>query len=102
MFPKHQRINSVLFSLVFQSGKRIHSDGFFISYKQGDEYEPARFAVVIPKKVEKSAVRRNRYKRKAFHYIKKLDLPKTGVYVVVYKQLKAPYEELDGLFKKLV
>jgi len=86
---------------VFQTGKKIHSDGFFVSYKQGDEYGPARFAAVVPKKVEKSAVRRNRYKRKALHHIKKLDLPKTGVYVIVYKKLKAPFQELDDIFNKL-
>lgn len=102
MFPKQHRINSVLFSSVFQTGKKIHSDGFFISYKQGPEFEPARFACVVPKKVEKSAVRRNRYKRKALHHIKKLDLPKTGVYVLVYKKLKAPFGELDEMFDKLI
>ena len=102
MFSKKQRVNSVLFSLTFNQGKKIHSDGFFIAYKDAPDHTPARFSVVVPKKVEKSAVRRNKFKRKAFAYIKKLDLPEHGVYVVVYKKLKAPFEELDGLFKKLV
>jgi len=33
MFSKKQRVNSVLFSLTFNQGKKIHSDGFFIAYK---------------------------------------------------------------------
>lgn len=101
MFSKKQRLNSVLFSLTFNQGKKIHSDGFFIAYKDAADHTPAKFTVVVPKKVEKSAVRRNKFKRKALHYIKELDLPEHGVYVVVYKKLKAPYQELDELFKKL-
>ena len=101
MFSKKQRLNSVLFSLTFNQGKKVHSDGFFIAYKDAKDHTPAKFTVVVPKKVEKSAVRRNKFKRKALHYIKELDLPEYGVYVVVYKKLKAPYEELDELFKKV-
>ena len=101
MFAKKQRMNSVMFSLTFNEGKKIHSDGFFVAYKDAPDHTPPRFTVVVPKKVERSAVRRNKFKRKALHYIKQLDLPKHGVYVVVYKKLKAPYSELDELFGKL-
>ncbi len=101
MFSKKQRLNSVLFSLTFNQGEKVHSDGFFITYKNAKDHTPAKFTVVVPKKIEKSAVRRNKFKRKALHYIKKLDLPEHGVYVVVYKKLKAPYSELDILFENV-
>ncbi len=101
MFPKSQRLNSVLFSATFSQGKKIHAPGFFIAYKDAPDHTPARFTAVVPKKLAKLAVRRNRFKRKALHYIKELDLPEHGIYVIVFKELKAPFSQLDELFKKL-
>ena len=66
-----------------------------------------RFAVIVSKKVEKSAVKRNRIRRRVYEALRKnLDLiPKEMDYLfVVYsKEIgKMPFTELEGVLGELV
>ena len=75
MFSKKQRLNTSLFDEVFNFGKEKRTEYFFIKY-QGNDQEKGRFAVVIPKKREKSAVKRHLIKRRFFNALKKSKLNK--------------------------
>lgn len=61
-----KRSHGLLFQLVCASHPTFHA------------------SVVVPKKVEKSAVRRNRLRRRAYDILRRLH-PKEGVYILIAK-----------------
>jgi len=79
MLPKSHRIPRSCFQMVYKSGKRIHGNNFSLIVSPVPKIEESlipgmvhkssvtqplsRFAVVVPKKVAKRAVDRNRMKR---------------------------------------
>jgi ribonuclease P protein component len=92
MFNKAHRINSREFSELFKTGKKIHSDTFFIIYKQDDK--PARYAVSVSKKKAKHAIDRNRIRRQIYAHLREYSAQQTGAYIVVIKNLPINLEKL--------
>jgi len=76
---------------LFSRGKSVRGDGFKLVYMRSDRPDN-RFAVVVSKKVHKSAVVRNRIRRRIFTIIDdiKLATPTSDVAVIVYdRQLES-------------
>ena len=68
MIPKTRKLNSTEHKEVLSLGARKHSSVFTL-YCLKKENEKTKCAVVIPKKVSKKAVLRNKNKRKVFDTI---------------------------------
>lgn len=86
MFPKKQRIPREFFKEIMIKGdKKISS--FFLLKKRDFHLNLARFAVIISKKVEKSAVKRIFLKRKFTNSLQNL-----------IKENKIKIENLDYIF----
>ncbi len=69
MFPKDQRISSVLFTRIFKTGRKKYNSLFrasFVSSKQ------LQVSVVVPKKRYKKRTDRNYIKRMIMHAIREL------------------------------
>ena len=94
---------------VYGNGKAVRSQLFTVKYVANSRRSRPRFAVVISKKVLKSAVGRNRVRRRLYEYVR-TNIPNlNGVYDIViictsaelrtlpYTQVK---EQLDTLFEK--
>lgn len=94
---------------VYSKGKAVRSQLFTIKYVANTRRTRPRFSVVVSKKVIKSAVGRNRIRRRLYEYLRinmdRLD----GVYDIVVICTSAelrtlPYvqiaEQLDTLFEK--
>lgn len=91
---------------VYQNGKTIRSPKMSLVFVENKK-KYTRFAVIVSKKVEKSAVKRNRIRRRVYEALRKnLDLiPKEMDYLfVVYsKEIgKMPFTELEGVLGELV
>ncbi len=94
---------------VYSNGKAVRSQLFTVKYIPNSHRKHPRFSVVISKKVIKSAVGRNRVRRRLYEYLR-INIPNlTGVYDVVVICTSAelrtlPYaqitEQLDQLFNK--
>ncbi len=84
MLKKKQRLTKTDFDHYFKSGKRLHSPALQIIYSGGDSFKGA---AVVGKKVFKSAVARNRLRRRLYgalyRYYKKHDLK--GVFIIIAK-----------------
>ena len=95
MLSKQYKLNSDEHSLLAKKGKRIHHPLITLQYmKQG--VSPTKCSVVVPKKIYKTAVSRNRIRRKIAHIIKEIYpqvLPHHCVAVVV----KSSLENIDNL-----
>ncbi len=90
----------------YQHGKTIRTPNISLVYNKNDKgFE--RFAVVVSKKVLKSAVGRNRIRRRVYEAIR-LELPnflvpQDSVFVIYNKTIKEmPFEELRRQIKTLL
>ncbi|MBQ2659822.1 ribonuclease P protein component [Candidatus Saccharibacteria bacterium] len=90
----------------YQNGKTIRTPKISLVYnKNGRGFQ--RFAVVVSKKVLKSAVGRNRIRRRVYEAIR-LELPnfqraQDSIFVVYNKEIKdLPFDELRALVRTLL
>lgn len=68
MLPKSERLDTKRFNEIIASGKNISAGSFYFKALKSDKL---RFAVVISKKVAKSAIKRHFIKRRVFNSIMK-------------------------------
>ena len=94
---------------VYSNGKAVRSQLFTLKFVHNSRRTHPRFSVVISKKVMKSAVGRNRIRRRLYEYLRLHTDHLNGVYDIVIicssGELRAlPYahitEQLDTLFSK--
>lgn len=91
---------------VYQKGKTVRKPKMSLVFVENTRGF-TRFAVVVSKKVEKSAVGRNRMRRRIYEALRLNleNLPKKMDYVfVVYSKdvMKMPFKEIEGLLGELV
>lgn len=88
---------------VYSNGKAVRSQYFTIKYVPNSRRKHPRFSVVVSKKVIKSAVGRNRIRRRVYEYVRTHMGELTGVYDIVIictsgEIRNMPYSELsEGL-----
>lgn len=101
MFKKQHRLTSREFDVFFKEGKRIPSPVGQLIYA---ESELLKVSVVVPKKVIKTAVGRNRLRRQTYHLLKSLLDNKTGIYILIFNKniLKKSTEERTLIIKDLI
>lgn len=94
---------------VYSNGKAVRSQLFTVKYVSNSHRKHPRFSVVVSKKVIKSAVGRNRIRRRLYEYLRIHTEKLSGVYDIVIICTSAelrtlPYahisEQLDQLFDK--
>lgn len=92
---------------LYKNGTAIRSHLVVIKYLKNPRRTTSRIAVVISKKVHKSAVGRNLIRRRIYEIIRQ-ELPRfSGIYdvaiiVVSGEAIAATHEELDGTLKDLL
>ncbi len=107
MLNKSKRLNTASFINIIEKGQSFHGPFLIIRAKKSDT--KSRFAVSIPKKVAKTAVLRNKLKRRVFSIIKELELSllpnfeviliaKNGIDKLDFVELKS---EITKIFVKI-
>lgn len=93
-------------SYVYRRGRREHSTNFSLRLTENKRRTDSRFAVVISKKIHKSAVGRNRVRRRLYEIIRhQLDVL-TGVHDVVItvrsaEVINLPHADIESELKQL-
>ena len=82
MFKKAHRLSTREFNHFFSAGKKHHSKHLTIITHP---HPTLKVAVVVGKKVSKSAVKRNVYKRRVLALLKEVLGDQSGVYIVLVK-----------------
>lgn len=91
MLPKRKRLNKTLFQEIMKKGVIIHSP-FFVF--RGIKQKTPQYAFVAPKTLIKSAVYRNKLRRKGYNLLKTIDLPNcAGIFF--YKKTAINDKNLD-------
>lgn len=103
MLPKKYRINTKTLKEIFQKGKKKHFPDLVIYY-QDNVYSYPRITVVVPKKISKKSVLRNKIKRRIRHalflLIKENKIPPKD-YIFMIKSINLKDEQFDKIKDKL-
>lgn len=107
MLPKKKRLTTAEFSRFFASGRRIQGTYIQLIYTPHPTFHGA---AVAGKKVYRSAVKRNKVRRRLYDALYRAHCRDalTGVYIVIAKPLAASADfdtlrtELDALLQKSV
>lgn len=95
MLAKKERLTKSDFDRFFASGRRHHTPLFTLVYTPSADFHGA---VVVPKKILKSAVKRNKVRRRMYDVLRRQSCSGgvCGVYILLMKPegVTAPYTEL--------
>lgn len=103
MLPKRSRVPAESFS---RNGKSIFSDGYVTIKSRANHLTHDRLGVVVGLRVSKSAVQRNRLKRKTFGFLEKqiqLNNNKEGKDLILILKpsiINLTNEEMESSFRK--
>ncbi len=79
MLKATQKISSREFTQFYRKGKKINTEHFRVSLVNTSKKENPKFAVVVSKKVAKTAVLRNKNKRRIYEILRQLYPQFSGV-----------------------
>lgn len=98
MLPKRNRIESSLFPVITR-GKVVQNDLFRVVVKYDDLLRNPRCAVVVSKKVAKTAVSRNRIRRQVYSALERMmeKLPVAYISIFPKKTPMEPETVISGL-----
>jgi ribonuclease P protein component len=102
MLPKKKRLDHTAFNRFFASGKRFQFPLFMVVYSPTEE---TKMSVVAPKKVFKTAVARNTFRRQVYTLIRPhLTTLASGAYICIAKPggAHATYSELERAVREMV
>ncbi|MBI2476342.1 MAG: ribonuclease P protein component [Candidatus Taylorbacteria bacterium] len=98
MIPAKRKVSRDLFKVLMRKGRSYHSAGFSLRVFFGNNDKPAKFSVAVPKKLEKSAVRRNGIKRRVYGVLHSfLPIARPGSLSAFFIKKKIDARALSGL-----
>ncbi len=90
---------------VYRRGRTLRSKYFAVKYVEHNRLDSYRAAVVVSKKVSKSAPTRNRIRRRLYELVRKYEdkLGSQDIVITVYDERAADVaiEELDAALKRI-
>jgi len=93
MLPKNSRLPRELFPELLKTSKYVNSTAFSLRFSNVSSFSRPRVAVSVSKKISKSAVVRNRVRRRVYSILRSLILQiSNGAYLFV---VKPGVEKLD-------
>ncbi len=98
-----KRVTTLEMEKVCTYGKNIYSDIYF-SIRIMDKSTPTTIGIVVSKKVEKTAVERNKIKRRIRETIKNISFPQNKVIVFYIKKeiIKLNFLDLTYIIEKSI
>jgi ribonuclease P protein component len=91
--------------IVLKHGKSIRSTNLQLKYLKNKESVDYRAAIIVNKKISKSAPTRNRIRRRLYEILRKLDIPKgTDLIILAYdnKLADSKHSQLVDEVKQLI
>lgn len=106
MIPSSRKVGKDFFQSLMKRGRSYVSESFRVQVFIEESAKPARFSVVVAKKLEKSAVKRNFLKRRTYFLLQpflKTARPGSATVLFIQKGFGAkPLPYLKGEIKSLL
>ena len=104
MLPKQRRLSKELVKMVIKQGKSVYNHNLFLKYLIRPQQTSA-FSFVVPAKIQKSAVQRNKLKRMARASVLKIlpRLKENRLAVIFFKEKnqRAKFSEIEAAIREL-
>lgn len=108
MIPSSRKVGKDFFQVLTSKGRSYTSPSFKAKVFLDGSAKPAKFSITVAKKLEKSAVKRNFLKRRAYALLRPfLETAKPGSYTALFIQkgfsAKSPLflkEEIESFLRK--
>ncbi|KKT45125.1 MAG: hypothetical protein UW34_C0005G0011 [Parcubacteria group bacterium GW2011_GWA2_44_15] len=98
MIPSSRKVGKDLFETLMKKGRSFTSESLNVRILAVTGGQPARFSVVVAKKMEKSAVQRNKYKRRVYSLLRPfLDKVQPGSVCALFLKKKVGKGDLSLL-----
>ncbi len=98
MLPSSQRLNLGQFKMVMEKGRVTHSSIFLLRYVKDDSFNGTRIAAVVPQKVTKKAVIRNRTRRRMYEAVRPIrDLLVSNTHVIIFAKSGSLVADLEAM-----
>ncbi len=95
MFPKKKRVTKKLFDEIIKKGSTF--SGYFFNFRYINNKDLPRYAFVVPKKISKKAVERNKLKRRGYSIIREYPiLNSMGVFFYKKNGVKASFLDIKN------
>jgi ribonuclease P protein component len=92
MLPKKKRVIKKVFQTIIKEGKTFSTPLFLFYFLKSDQ---PQYAFVAPKKIFKTAVKRNKYRRIGYNVLRQLPIKNnTGIFFYKKQAEKATTEEI--------
>ena len=102
MIPSSRKVNKDLFGALMKKGYSYASPDFVARVFFDESLSPARFSVVVAKKLEKSAVQRNTLKRRVYSLLRPyLRLVRPGTVCALFIRKKINKKDLFSLMAEI-
>jgi len=103
MLPKKNRVDKKLIEKIFKTGVFVGSSGLSLKYLIDESSTLPQISFVVPKAVEKRAVRRNFLRRRGYLILEKYfsKIPNGFLGVFVFKKV-IPIPEIENEIKKIL
>ncbi len=104
MLPKKNRLTRKEVGDLFKDGKSTGSPSLALKFKTSTNKIPTKISVSVPKKIARTAVKRNLLRRQAYTVLQKIitSLPEGFMGVVIFRQSPQNIAaDLAHLFKKI-
>jgi len=96
MIPSAQKVSQELFKSMLVKGRRYTSASFSATFSSGDKTEKPKFSVVVSKKIDKSAVKRNFMKRILYSLVRRfIKNVQPGTVCAIFLKKKLEKKDID-------
>jgi ribonuclease P protein component len=103
MLKKKERLDRVSFNRFFSAGKRLHSPSLMLIYAPHEQF---KVSAVVSKKIAKTAVLRNKFRRRIYNTCARLTKTErpSGVCIIIAKDgaIHMPYQTLTEELHELI
>ncbi len=95
MLPKKRKLHKSEFPEIISKGRTFHTSHLYARVVFDDTY--TRVAFVVPKKVAKEVILRNKIKRRGYNILKKIEIkPLRGIFFAKKGIEKLSFEKMKG------
>ncbi len=103
MLPKKNRLDKKLFDETFKDSKTYHANSLYLKVSKSEEAGDSKFAFVVPVKVSKKAVGRNKLRRQGYNAVNKhIDKIEKGFVAIFFLKKEILETNFDDYEKEVV
>jgi len=101
MLKKGSRADKKIIEKIFKKGRFINSPNLTFKFILSQNSTPSRISFIVPKSVDKLAVKRNSLRRCGYDALRRTKIPSSLIGVFIFKKSVLSVSELENEIKNI-